>query len=86
MSYLPKCETRGAEEMAAGFYPDVFAVLGANLAQLKGRPHLAVELVLLLRHLDVVFRGGSYGFGKVGVLVSTVRVQITEKPNKFRSL
>ena len=37
--------------MAAGFYPDVFAVLGANLAQLKGRPHLAVELVLLLRHL-----------------------------------
>ena len=64
--------------MTARLDPDVFAVFGAYFAQLKRGSHFAIQLVLLLRHLDVVFRGGSYGFGKVGVLVSTVRVQITE--------
>ena len=64
--------------MAAGFYPDVFAVLGANLAQLKGRPHLAVELVLLLGHLDVVLGRGLDRPGEVRVNTATVRIQVTE--------
>ena len=40
-----------AEEVAARLYPDVLAVLGADLAQLERGAHLAVQLVLLLGHL-----------------------------------
>ena len=41
-----------AEQVAAGLYPDVLAVLGADLAQLERGAHLAVQLVLLLGHLQ----------------------------------
>ena len=37
--------------MTAGLYPDVLAVLCADLAELEGAAHLAVQLVLLLGHL-----------------------------------
>ena len=49
--YLPGGEAVCAEEVAARLYPDVLAVLGADLAQLERGAHLAVQLVLLLGHL-----------------------------------
>ena len=51
-SYLPGGEAVCAEQVAAGLYPDVLAVLGADLAQLERGAHLAVQLVLLLGHLQ----------------------------------
>ena len=50
--YLPGGEAVCAEEVAARLYPDVLAVLGADLAQLERGAHLAVQLVLLLGHLQ----------------------------------
>ncbi len=48
---LPSCEAGCAEEVTAGLYPDVLAVLCTDLAELERAPHLAVQLVLLLGHL-----------------------------------
>ena len=50
--YLPGGEAVCAEEVATRLYPDVLAVLGADLAQLERGAHLAVQLVLLLGHLQ----------------------------------
>ena len=50
-SDLPGGEAVCAEQVAARLYPDVLAVLGADLAQLERGAHLAVQLVLLLGHL-----------------------------------
>ena len=41
-----------AEQVTTRLYPDVLAVLGADLAQLERGAHLAVQLVLLLGHLQ----------------------------------
>ena len=48
---LPGCKAGGTEQMAAGLYPDVLAVLRADFAQLERAAHLAVQLVLLLGNL-----------------------------------
>jgi hypothetical protein len=48
---LPSCEAGCAEEVTAGLYPDVLAILCTDLAELERAPHLAVQLVLLLGHL-----------------------------------
>ena len=47
VALLPLTETGRAEEMTAGLEFDVLVVLGADLAELEGRAHLAVDLVLL---------------------------------------
>ena len=75
---LPGCETGSAEEVPTRLYPDVFGVLRADLAELEGWAHLAVELVLLLRHSHVVLGGGLDRPGEVGVDTPAVRVEITE--------
>ena len=64
--------------MPAWLYPDVFGVLRADLAELEGGAHLAVELVLLLGHPHVVLRCGLDRPGEVGVDTPAVRVEITE--------
>jgi hypothetical protein len=46
--------------MPARLDPYVFAVFSADLAELKGGSHLAVELVLLLSDFDVVLGGGLH--------------------------
>ena len=48
VSDLPGSEAGGAHEVAAWLNLHVFVVFCADLAQLKGGAHLAVELVLLL--------------------------------------
>lgn len=80
--HLPRVETRCAEKMAARLDPDVFAVFRADLAHLKGGAHLAVELVLLLRHTDVVLGRGLDRPAQVRVHGATVRKQVAEKKKK----
>ena len=80
LPYLPKSETRCAEEMSARLDPDILAVFRTDFAQLERGAHLAVQLVLFLGHFDVVLRRGLYGFAQVGVFVPTVRVKVAEKP------
>ena len=61
--------------MPARLQADVLVVLGADLAELEGGAHLAVEFVLLLRHRDVLV--GRVGQERqVRVDVATVRVQV----------
>lgn len=64
--------------MSARFYPNVLAVFGTNLAELKGGAHLAVELVLLLCDLDVVFRSRSDGPTQIRIDITSVWIQIAE--------
>jgi len=54
VSYLPVNEAERAHQVSARLQLDVLVVLRADLAQLERRTHLAVDLVLLGRHLDVV--------------------------------
>ena len=54
VSYLPVNKTERAHQVSARLQLDVLVVLRADLAQLERRTHLAVDLVLLGRHLDVV--------------------------------
>ena len=62
--------------MPARLKPHVLVVLGADLAQLECGAHLAVQLVLLLGHLNVVFGFvGSQG-ADVGVHHPTVGIQV----------
>lgn len=46
--YLPGSQTRGAHQVSAGLNLHIFVVLCADLTELEGGAHLAVELVLLL--------------------------------------
>lgn len=62
--------------MATRFYSDIFVVLGTDLAQLEGGAHLAIELVLLLSHLDVILRRIKNQVRKIRVHVSTVRIEV----------
>ena len=62
--------------MATRLYADVLVVLCTDLAQLEGGAHLAVELILLLRHLHVVLRSVVYQEAEVRVHVAPVRVQV----------
>ena len=77
-SHLPRRQAGRAEQMPAWFYPDVLAVLRANLAHLEGGAHFAVQFVLLLSHLDVVFRGRLHSPAKVRVHVPPVGKQVAE--------
>lgn len=74
---LPGWEARRTEEVSARFDPHVLIVFGADLAQLEGGTHLTVELVLLLRHLNVIFRCGRHRPAQIRVHRAPVRVQIT---------
>ena len=47
-AYLPGSEAGGAHQMTAGLDLHVLVVLRADLTQLEGGAHLAVQLVLLL--------------------------------------
>lgn len=47
--YLPRRQTGSAHQVPAGLDLHVFVILGTDLAQLEGRSHLAVQLVLFLR-------------------------------------
>ena len=53
-----------AEQVPTWLQPDVLVVLSADLAQLEGGTHLAVDLVLFLAHLG---RGWGRGRGMVKV-------------------
>ena len=74
--YLPRREAWRTEKMSAGLDPHVLVVLGADLAELEGGAHLTVELVLLLRHLNVVLGEVRYQEAQVGVHRTTVRIQV----------
>ena len=52
--------------MTTRLYTNVFGILSADLAELEGGAHLAVELVLLLGHPHVVLRCGLDSPGEVG--------------------
>ena len=65
--------------MSTGFNTYIFAIFCTYFAQLEGRPHLAVQLVLFLGHFYVVLRRGLYGFAQVGVLVAAVREKVAAK-------
>lgn len=77
--HLPSCETGRAEQVPARFDPHVLVVFRAYLAQLEGAAHLAVELVLLGRDLDVLFGRGLDGPRKVGVDVTPIGVQVAAR-------
>ena len=76
LTHLPRLKTRRAEQMAAGLDPHIFVVFGADLAELEGGAHLAVELVLLLRDFDVLLVRVLDRRGKIRVYVPTVGVKV----------
>lgn len=77
---LPRREARRTQQVAARFDPDVLVVLGADLAQLERAPHLTVQLVLLLRHRDVVLEGTLHGKRQIRVVGLPVRKQVESFP------
>ena len=48
-TYLPLCETRRTEQVAARLQTYIFVILGTNLTLLEGGAHLTVQLILLLQ-------------------------------------
>ena len=77
-THLPLSETGRAQEVSTGLQTDVLVILGADLAQLEGGAHLAVQLVLLLRYADVVLLAVPHQETQVRVHVATVRKQKAE--------
>lgn len=65
--------------MAARFYPDILVVLRADLAQLEGAPHLAVQLVLFLRDRYVILGRGLVRPGQIRIHRPSIGIQITER-------
>lgn len=65
--------------MSARFYPHVFIVLGADLTQLECATHLAIQFVLLRRHLYVLLRRWLYGPCQIWIYISTVWIQVAAK-------
>ncbi len=84
-SYLPGVETGRAEQVAARLNANVLVIFGANFAQLKGGAHLAVQLVLLLRHANVIFRRGHHSLRQVGIHIAPVWVAVTGDSVKSES-
>ena len=65
-----------ADEVAARLQTHVLVVLGTDLAHLEGGAHLAVDLVLLLGHLNVLLLRGGQDLRQVHVLVQTTWIQV----------
>jgi len=80
--YLPGREAGRAEQVTARLDAHVLVVFGADLAQLEGGAHFAVELVLLLRHLDVILGRGRHRVAQVRIHRTAVRIQVTANKKK----
>lgn len=86
MTHLPTLQTGGAEKVTARLELDVLVVLGADLAQLEGGAHLAVDLVLFGGDLHVTLWRRLKRVTQVRVDGSAIGVEVAEtKVERFES-
>lgn len=78
--HLPGRQAWCAQQMAARLDANVLVVLCTDFAQLEGASHLAVKLVLLLRHGDMILERTLHGKREVRVVWLAVGVQVEPFP------
>ena len=72
-----------AQQMAARVKADALELCVTNFAHLKGGVDVAVDVVLLFSHFDVLLRADIHLLADVGVDALTVREQVAAKRGDF---
>ena len=63
--------------MPTRFDPNIFVIFGTYFAQLKRRAHFAIQFILFLSDLNVIFWRGMNRIAQIWVNIPSVRIQIT---------
>ena len=79
--YLPGSQTHGAQQVSTRLNFNVFVIFSTDFTELEGGAHLAVELILLLRHFDVVLGEVLQQETEVRVDVPPIWVQVAATAN-----
>ena len=73
---LPLFQAQVTHQMATGFQPHIFIILGTNLAKLKSGAHLTVELILLLCYSNMLVRGSDQMLANIRIGRFSIWVQV----------